>query len=163
MWLPINEQYEVSLEGQVRNSKTGKVLVLYDNTPNGGYIQLRIGGSYNNKLCRVHKLVSQAFLPSPTEPNCVIDHIDGNRQNNHASNLRWVSVTENNINISIATKPHRDNQIGHHHISIHTDGFVVGLRSKKLNFKHRSFHKTLEEAIVKRDELFAQIGLVGLS
>ena len=42
-----------------------------------------------------------AFLGNPPTPygknkgNSVVDHIDENKQNNHVSNLRWVTMAEN--------------------------------------------------------------------
>lgn len=45
----------------------------------------------------VHRLVAQAFIPNPENKPC-IDHIDCNPKNPIASNLRWVTVSENNLN-----------------------------------------------------------------
>ena len=44
----------------------------------------------------VHVLVAQAFIPNPDNLPTV-NHIDGNKHNNHVSNLEWVSYSENNI------------------------------------------------------------------
>ena len=42
----------------------------------------------------VHRLVALAFIPNPDNKQFV-DHIDTNKLNNNASNLRWTTISEN--------------------------------------------------------------------
>jgi hypothetical protein len=43
----------------------------------------------------VHRIVAMAFHGPKPSPDHVVDHIDTNRQNNRADNLRWVTRLEN--------------------------------------------------------------------
>lgn len=96
MWLALNDMYSVSDDGLVMNHLTGRILKLQDDRR--GYYRVDIKGKHR----KVHQLIADRFLPAPTEENLVIDHIDRNRRNNNASNLRWVSKS---VNCSNRTPP----------------------------------------------------------
>lgn len=91
-WLPLNDKYSVSEDGYVMNNATGHILRPCDDRR--GYYRVDLLGKHK----KVHRLVAERFLPAPTEDNLVVDHIDRNRKNNCASNLRYVSIAENNRN-----------------------------------------------------------------
>lgn len=59
-----------------------------------GYMKVVLLKNGKPHYLTVHRLVAMAFVPNPRNLNTV-DHIDGNRENNNASNLRWVTPTEN--------------------------------------------------------------------
>jgi hypothetical protein len=42
------------------------------------------------KGCFVHRLIAETLVANPDNLECV-DHIDGNKQNNHPSNLQWIT------------------------------------------------------------------------
>jgi len=59
---------------------------------------------------RVHRVVAFAFLKHSNGKN-EINHIDGNKHNNSASNLEWVSSKENKLHaISIGLSARTPNQ-----------------------------------------------------
>ena len=91
-------KYQVSNFGNVKNVKTCRILK--PGTCTGGYfiVSLRDGGEISTK--KIHKLVANAFLENPEEKKCV-DHKDRDKTNNHVSNLRYATSTENNQNASM--------------------------------------------------------------
>ena len=87
-----NNTYSVSDDGQVRNDQTGRILKPCLNSCGYHYVQL----TKNKKvsIALIHRLVCKAFNENE-EGKLQVDHIDGNKTNNIASNLRWVSASEN--------------------------------------------------------------------
>jgi hypothetical protein len=49
----------------------------------------------NNKRFYVHRLIAMTYIHKPAGKDHV-NHIDGNRFNNHVSNLEWCTQAENN-------------------------------------------------------------------
>lgn len=62
--------------------------------PKTGYCQQLLRKDGRSVMRYVHRLVAEAFLPKPSVL-CEVNHIDGNKQNNAASNLEWVSRSTN--------------------------------------------------------------------
>lgn len=58
---------------------------------NRGYATVVI----RKKTHMVHRLVAQAFIPNP-EGKQYVNHLDGDKLNNHVSNLEWCTIAENN-------------------------------------------------------------------
>ena len=90
--IPDYPKYEVSNLGRVKSLQYGKERILKPNSNGFGYLKLYISKDCKIKTHYIHHLVAMAFLDHiPNGHKIVIDHIDENKQNNHATNLRIVT------------------------------------------------------------------------
>jgi len=121
-WVPIHSlpgfecciEYMINRDGEVKSTKGNKDRILKYKWHKAGYpmvtLTQRIGRKKPIYVC-VHKLVAFAFLGQPPTPygstkGCsMIDHIDDNKLNCKASNLRWVSRSGNNNKYAYKRRP----------------------------------------------------------
>ena len=65
---------------------------------NGNGYKLASVAKLGTKWCKkfyIHRLVAEHFLPQAESGKIQVNHIDGNKQNNHYTNLEWVCPKEN--------------------------------------------------------------------
>jgi len=89
--------YTISICGVVRNLKTLKVLRPRPKYKKGVltyYTVVLYDGQGNGKTKSIHRLVAQAFVVNPKNLP-MVNHIDGNKLNNHVSNLEWCDGSHN--------------------------------------------------------------------
>ncbi len=82
----------ISNEGHVYS--TIKNRYLKPRSDKAGYLFLNI----RNRRYTIHKLVITVIRGPPSDPSHTVDHIDRNVQNNHISNLRWSTRSEQCLN-----------------------------------------------------------------
>lgn len=87
--------YEVSSLGRVRSSARGPKRILRLGTDKDGYptVALSKGGKRTTRA--VHRLVCRAFHGESNAPWREAAHLDGNRANASAVNLKWVGKIQN--------------------------------------------------------------------
>lgn len=86
------ENYYISNDGFVTNTKSGRVLT--PSTASKGYYIVALCNRVSIKKEYIHRLVGKYFVPNPSNKP-FINHVDGNKQNNKAENLEWVTPKEN--------------------------------------------------------------------
>lgn len=93
VWIPLPhyQGHEVSSAGEIRNSASGNILRTSVNQWGVRYVSIRntTMGKYENKA--VGTIVAAAFLGDPTQDAETVLHLDGNPDNNSATNLMWAT------------------------------------------------------------------------
>lgn len=83
--------YLISNMGRVKSLKGYNAIILKQAINKYGYYIVSIDG----KNLRVHRLVALAFIPNDDRTKDTVDHINGNKADNRASNLQWLSLIDN--------------------------------------------------------------------
>ena len=92
-WRKVNgsDNYFVSNFGRIkRNDKK----VLTPEKTNRGYLRVLLSENNKMKKLSVHRVVAQAFIINK-DNKPFVNHKDLNKENNHVSNLEWVTHSEN--------------------------------------------------------------------
>lgn len=141
-----NNRYEVSNLGRVRN---GDLILKPQNTSHGyKCVYLRNPGGVR-KLYRIHRLVGDHFILNDDPTKNHINHIDGNKENNFASNLEWVSPKENTShaihnNLMGKSRPHLNKE------EIINDYINNDLSHKDMSKKYNCSIRTMERILSKK-------------
>lgn len=108
--------------------RSGKIikLILNKNTGYYGSCIKPNGRKGKAKSLKIHRLVAEAFIPNPKNlPQ--VNHKDGNKLNNHVSNLEWCTNQDNHLHA------HR-----------------IGLQCNKKGYEHAHSKLTKEEVLYIR-------------
>ena len=102
--------YKITYTNQHRtNTRTWEVSNLGRVKCNGEIVEPYMHGNYMHVgTFNLHRAVAELFVPNPENKPCV-DHINTDRSDNRACNLRWVTYKENSNNP--LTKKHQSDSL----------------------------------------------------
>ena len=144
--------YLIYDDGRVYNKKRKIFMKQYFDKD--GYCRVNLCKDNKKKTFRIHRLVALHYI-SLVDGKNEVDHIDRNKSNNDISNLRWANSSENNLN----KKVHKNNKCGHKNIFLSKSNiYRVDIQRNNKRVYCKTF-KTLEEAIIKRDEFLMRLNI----
>lgn len=82
----LSGNYEIFDNGEIKKTNNGRINMYQLN----GYKTF----SYKGKTYYIHRLVAESFIPNINNYP-IINHIDGNKQNNNVNNLEWCTYSHN--------------------------------------------------------------------
>lgn len=104
------KDYFATEDGQIWSNKTHKY-VAQRISPSGYYhVNLSIDGKC--RTFQVHRLIAKAFLDA-TDVTPIINHKDGNKLNNHVTNLEWCTYQYN-------TQHAETSRLTHHAVGVNS-------------------------------------------
>lgn len=146
--------YSISNLGNVMNNKTNKLLQCKKSKT--GYVVVNL---YNNKVGKthnVHTLVGKHFIDNLNNKPC-IDHIDNNKENNHFTNLRFTTYSENMQNRPL-TSLNKSGIKGVFYNKITKKwSAVINVNKRKIHIgNYEKFEDAMEARIIKSNEYFGE-------
>jgi hypothetical protein len=129
------EYYQVSNLGRVRSLRRMKPLV--GSIDSCGYHRVTLWTPHGQSTGKVHRLVCRAFHGPPNILHREVAHLDNDRLNNRAANLKWVSHAENIYHKRIhgthgAGEKHPGAKLTNAEIDLMVAGFLSGERSRAI-------------------------------
>ena len=128
--------YDVTEDGQVWSRRKQRFMKLSEHRCRYLFVQLvDDNGVAHNRY--IHRLVASMFIPT-NDLSLQIDHIDGNKHNNHYTNLRWVTNRENaHAAMEIGLMPHavfEDDMVVHEICSAIASGESIASIAKRTGY-----------------------------
>lgn len=97
---------------------------------NYGYLRIILTKNKFKKNHFIHKLVAETFIPNPNKYP-IVNHIDGNKQNNCVDNLEWCNHKKNTEHAV------RNNLIKHHKIAQYNkSGDLIKIYDSRYDIKN---------------------------
>ena len=149
--------YLIDENGNIFSTKLNRFIV--QSVSNKGYHRVSLNQSKYKRQYQLHRLVAETYIPNPkNKPQ--VNHIDGNKSNNHVSNLEWVTGSENvlhAVKIGLRDKAHEKARIENQKLVLHTTTGIYydSLKNacEALNLNYGSIRNYINNPNRKRIEL----------
>jgi hypothetical protein len=138
---PTYTRYLVREDGQI----TGLWGILSPAPDPKGYLTVGLSDGKHRQTYRVHRLVCETFHGPKPFPEAQVRHLDGNKRNNHADNLRWGTTKENGADITL----HGSRSGEKNHAAELTWPLVREIRAKYATGNYRHDGLAAEYGVVK--------------
>lgn len=148
--IEIEKDYFVDMEGRIYSKRKFNALteLKQHKTGHKGYVKVRI----NRKDQFVHRLVAIAYLPNP-ENKQTVNHIDGNKENNHVTNLEWCTRSENSQHAYdtglkkpyTGIKDRGNNKFADEWYELFNQGMSLRKIGKQYNVSHHTILRTINK------------------
>lgn len=89
-----DDNYNIHSYDKMAGFRHSKSKLLSVGVDKDGYRTVTLSREGIGKIYRIHRLIAQTFIPNPNNLPCV-NHKDGNKSNNHPSNLEWCTYSYN--------------------------------------------------------------------
>lgn len=86
--------YFISTCGRVKSKRNGDIKALSQRNKNT-YVEIQIRIKNESKSFKIHRLVAELFIPNNDLQKIEVDHINGDKSNNHVNNLQWITPDDN--------------------------------------------------------------------
>jgi hypothetical protein len=148
MWLDYDDKYAVSEEGLVMHKKLNRIL---KSRTRAEYHRVTLYDDSGNQIHKtLHVMIAERFCPKIERPGLTCDHINRDKNDNRACNLRWVDRQIQVFNRSMPL-----GKSGIRHIYQRANGSWVFRLVRGYKHIHNKTFDTLEEAIAARDNILA--------
>jgi len=92
-------EYQISNKGRVKypirkGKKPYKKRITFGGSSSDGYKTFQFRNEHNNIKAGIHRIVAQEFITNPNKFK-IVNHKDGNKQNNCVENLEWCTRSQN--------------------------------------------------------------------
>lgn len=88
------DKFKVSNYGRIKKIATNTIV---KQKKKNGYLYFHTSHKNKDYSFRAHKIIATVFVENPDEEkNNIVNHLDGDKLNNHYKNLEWTTIKKNN-------------------------------------------------------------------